>query len=86
MYFPGRFETKQAPLMMNRALREIEATSGRIEVAHSASDIDRITAAGKIASVLDVQVAIDLDRGRRLATTFQQFVPQRNTYNPFRSQ
>jgi membrane dipeptidase len=60
-YFPGRFETKHALRLMDLALREIEARSDRIEVALSASDIDRITAAGKIAAVLDLEGSIDLD-------------------------
>ncbi len=60
-YFPSRFETKQALRVMDLALSEIEAHSGRIEVARSATDIDRIAAAGKIAAVLDLEGSIDLD-------------------------
>ena len=60
-FFPGRFETKQALRVMDLALREIEANSDRIEVALSASDVDRITAAGKIAAILDLEGSIDLD-------------------------
>ncbi|MCZ6672510.1 MAG: membrane dipeptidase [Verrucomicrobia bacterium] len=60
-YFPGRFETKLGLRVIDRALSEIEAHSNRIEVALSASDLDRITASGKIAAVLDLEGSIDLD-------------------------
>ena len=60
-YFPGRFETRLALRLMDRAWSEIEAHSDRIEVALTASDVDRITASGKIAAILDLEGSIDLD-------------------------
>lgn len=60
-YFPGRFETRMALRVMDRAISEIEAHSDRIEIALTASDVDRITASGKIAAVLDLEGSIDLD-------------------------
>jgi membrane dipeptidase len=60
-YYPARFETRAALRVMDKALSEIERYSDRIEVALSASDLDRITASGKIAAVLDLEGSIDLD-------------------------
>ncbi len=60
-YFPNRYETRVALRLMDRALSEIEAHSDRIEVALTASDVDRITSSGKIAAVLDLEGSIDLD-------------------------
>ena len=55
-YFPGRFETRQALRVIDRAWSEIEANHDRIEVA-----LNRIVASGKIAAVLDLEGSIDLD-------------------------
>jgi len=60
-YYPERFETKMALRLMDLALREIESYPDRIEVARSASDIDRIVAEGKVAALLDLEGSIDLD-------------------------
>ncbi|MCZ6672509.1 MAG: membrane dipeptidase [Verrucomicrobia bacterium] len=60
-YYPARFETKQALRLMDHALRDIEANSDRIELALSASDVDRITGVGKVAAILDLEGSIDLD-------------------------
>lgn len=60
-YFPGRFETRQALRVIDRAWSEIEANHDRIEVALNGADIDRIVASGKIAAVLDLEGSIDLD-------------------------
>ena len=60
-YFPNRYETRLALRLMDRAWSEIDAHSDRIEVALTASDIDRITGQGKIAAILDLEGSIDLD-------------------------
>jgi len=60
-YFPGRFETRQALRVIDRAWSEIEANHDRIEVALNGADVDRIVASGKIAAVLDLEGSIDLD-------------------------
>lgn len=60
-FFPGRFETRQALRVIDRAWSEIEAHNSRIEVALNAADVDRIVASGKIAAVLDLEGSIDLD-------------------------
>ena len=71
-YYPGRFETRLALRMMDRAWSEIEAHSDRIEVALTARDIDRITASGKIAAVLDMEGSIDLDGDLGVLRMFHQ--------------
>ena len=60
-YYPARFETKAALQVMDLALSEIDRYGDRIELARSASDLDRITASGKIAAVIDLEGSIDLD-------------------------
>jgi len=71
-YYPGRFETKQALRLMEHALRDIEANADTIEVALSAADIDRISASGKIAAVLDIEGSIDLDGDLGVLRTFHR--------------
>jgi membrane dipeptidase len=60
-YYPGRFETKQALRMLDTAIGEIAKNSSTIELARNAADIERITRAGKMAAVLDVEGSFDLD-------------------------
>ena len=60
-YFPGRFETKQALRMLDCATDQIARNSQTIEVAHTASEIERIRRSGKIAAVLDIEGSFDLD-------------------------
>lgn len=60
-YYPGRFETKQAMRLMDACITQIQANSATIEIAHNASEIERIHAAGKIAAVLDIEGSFDLD-------------------------
>ena len=60
-YYPGRFETKHALRLMDKALSQIEKYADRIALALNASDVERIVAEGKIAAVLDLEGSIDLD-------------------------
>lgn len=60
-YYPGRFETKQALRLIDECIRQIQANSQTIEIAHNATEIERIHASGKIAAVLDVEGSFDLD-------------------------
>jgi membrane dipeptidase len=60
-YYPPRFETKQALRLIDLAHRQIEKNSGKIELALSASDIERINRAGKTAAILDLEGGFDLD-------------------------
>jgi membrane dipeptidase len=60
-YYPARLETKQALRMLDCALEQIGRNSQSIEIARTASDIERIHASGKIAAVLDIEGSFDLD-------------------------
>jgi membrane dipeptidase len=60
-YYPQRLETRQALRMLDCAVGQIERNSAVIEVARSASDLERIRRAGKIAAVLDIEGSFDLD-------------------------
>lgn len=60
-YYPARLETKQALRMLDCAVEQIARNSGAIEIARTASDIERIHASDKIAAVLDIEGSFDLD-------------------------
>jgi membrane dipeptidase len=60
-YYPGRFETKQALRLIDTCITQIQANSGTIEIAHNATEVERIHGAGKIAAVLDIEGSFDLD-------------------------
>ena len=60
-YYPGRFETKQALRLIDACITQIQANPATIEIAHNATEIERIHAAGKIAAVLDIEGSFDLD-------------------------
>ena len=60
-YYPGRFETKQALRQIDACIQQIQANSNTIEIAHNATEIERIHAAKKIAAVLDIEGSFDLD-------------------------
>lgn len=60
-YYPGRFETKNTFRVVNLALDQIEKNHSVIELALTASDIERITRKGKIAAFLDMEGPFDLD-------------------------
>ena len=60
-YYPGRFETKNTFRVVNLALDQIRKNSSKIELALTASDIERINKKGKIAAFLDLEGGYDLD-------------------------
>jgi membrane dipeptidase len=60
-YYPQRFETKQTLRLIDLALSQLAKNRDKIELAQSASDIERINRAGKIAAVLDLEGGFDLD-------------------------
>jgi len=60
-YYPPRFETKQALRLIDLAHRQIEQNGDKIELALSASDIERIHRQGKTAAILDLEGGFDLD-------------------------
>lgn len=60
-YYPPRFETKQALRLIDLAHRQIEKNSDKIELALTASDVERINRQGKTAAILDLEGGFDLD-------------------------
>jgi membrane dipeptidase len=60
-YYPRRFETKQTFRLLELALSQLEKNRDTIELALTASDIQRINRQGKIAAVLDLEGGFDLD-------------------------
>ena len=60
-YYPARFETRQALRMLDTAVDQSARNSQAIEIAHTASDIERIRKTGRIAAVLDIEGSFDLD-------------------------
>jgi membrane dipeptidase len=60
-YYPERLETKQALRMLDCAIEQINRNRRSIEIAHTAADIERIHASGRIAAVLDIEGSFDLD-------------------------
>lgn len=60
-YYPGRFEVKNTFRVVNLALDQIENNNKVIELALTASDIQRINKKGKMAAFLDLEGGYDLD-------------------------
>jgi len=60
-YYPARLETKQALRLIDACITQIKANSNSIEIAHNATEIEKIHASGKIAAVLDIEGSFDLD-------------------------
>jgi membrane dipeptidase len=60
-YYPPRYETRQALRLLDLAREQIERNRNRIALAFNARDIERIRRQGRIAAVLDLEGAFDLD-------------------------
>jgi membrane dipeptidase len=60
-YYPGRFETKNTFRVVNLALDQIKKNNSMIELAFTASEIERINKKGKMAAFLDLEGGYDLD-------------------------
>lgn len=60
-YYPPRYETKQTLRLIDKALEQLELNRATIELARNATEIERITARGKMAAVLDIEGGWDLD-------------------------
>jgi membrane dipeptidase len=60
-YYPHRYELKHTLQLLELALQQIEKHQDQIELALNASDIERIAGQGKIAALLDLEGAYDLD-------------------------
>jgi membrane dipeptidase len=60
-YYPARYETKQVLRLLDLALTQLERHKDKIEIARTASDLERIVNQGKLAAVLDLEGGFDLD-------------------------
>jgi membrane dipeptidase len=60
-YYPGRHEVKNTFRVVELALEQIEKNKDIIELARTASGIQRINRSGKMAAFLDLEGGFDLD-------------------------
>jgi membrane dipeptidase len=60
-YYPARFETKQVLRLIDAAYDQLSRNKERIELAFSASDVERISRTGKMAAFMDLEGGFDLD-------------------------
>jgi len=60
-YYPARFETKQVLRLIDAAYDQLAKNKDQIELALNASDVERISKAGKIAAFMDLEGGFDLD-------------------------
>ena len=60
-YYASRFEWKQTMILMDLALRQLEKHKDQIELAPTATEIERVYKSGKIAAFLHLEGAFDLD-------------------------
>lgn len=60
-YYPARLEVKNTLRVIELALEQIEKNRNVIELARTATEIERISRQGKIAAFLDLEGAFDLD-------------------------
>jgi membrane dipeptidase len=60
-YYPPRYESKQTLRLLDLALQQIAQNNKELELALTASDVERIHQKGKMAAVLDLEGGFDLD-------------------------
>lgn len=60
-YYPARYEIRQTLRLLDLALQQLSRNHSRVELALSASDVERIQRQGKMAAVLDLEGGFDLD-------------------------
>lgn len=60
-YYPPRYETKHALRLISLAHEQLAQNRDTIELARNGPDVERITRAGKMAAVLDLEGGFDLD-------------------------
>src|SRR4029434_2390710 len=54
-YYPARLETKQTLRLIDAAYQQLEKNKDKIQLAFTASDVERISATGKIAGFMDLE-------------------------------
>ena len=65
-YYPARLETKQALRLIDAAYDQLDRNRDKIELAFTASDVERISGTGKIAAFMDLEGSFDLDGDLRV--------------------
>jgi membrane dipeptidase len=60
-YYPARLETKQVLRLIDAAYDQLARNKDTIELALTASDVERISRSGKIAAFMDLEGGFDLD-------------------------
>ncbi len=60
-YYPARLETRQVLRLVDAAYRQLEANKDTVELALTASDIERIGKSGRIAAFMDLEGGFNLD-------------------------
>ena len=60
-YYPARFETRQVLRLIDAAYDQLARNRDTIELALNASDVERISKAGRIAAFMDLEGGFDLD-------------------------
>lgn len=60
-YYPARLETRQVLRLIDAAYRQLEANKDTVELALTASDIERIGKSGRIAAFMDLEGGFNLD-------------------------
>src|SRR5436189_1743198 len=60
-YYPARLETKQTLRLIDAAYDQLAKNKDTIQLAFNATDVERISASGKIAALMDLEGGFDLD-------------------------
>jgi membrane dipeptidase len=60
-YYPARAETRQVLRLIDAAYGQLDRNRDKVALALNASDIERISASGKIAAFMDLEGGFDLD-------------------------
>src|SRR5262245_14155819 len=60
-YYPARLETKQVLRLIDAAVDQLARNQQTIELAYTATDVERISRGGKIAAFMDLEGGFDLD-------------------------
>jgi membrane dipeptidase len=88
-YYPGRVETRQVLRLIDAAFDQLARNAEKIELALNASDIERISKAGKIAAFMDLEGGFDLDGDLSILRTLHRLglrsfqLPAHNWANNF---
>src|SRR6187431_2122313 len=59
-YYPARMETKQVLRLIDAAYDQLARNPDKVQLALTASDVERISRSGKIAAFMDLEGGFDL--------------------------